>query len=309
MPMPPQPNVAMPTRRDFLAASLLLASVPKAFAASPLWFRWLLASAMYGQEPIETVLAEASTLGIGEVDLWPKVHGAQREAIDERGADAVRELLAEQGCTVACLTRYDLGTERIAPEIAVAEAVGADTIVTGPKGSRTPPPAELKAAVRRFVDGFRATHDAAAEAGVTIAIENHRRNLFEAADSLRYLAEFAADMPSLAIALAPAHLPQEPDAIAALIRDLGPKIAVFYAWERGDEFIRKQPTGREREQLPGRGSFDFAPLVAALDAIDYDGYTSVFMHPIPRGIPAAGSVEQTTAEIAAAMHHLESLTF
>ena len=270
-------------------------------------FRYLLASAMYGQESLRSVLREAQTLGISNLDLWPKVHGAQREAIDEQGAEAVVQLVQQAGCSIDCLTRYDLGTGGIGPELEVARQVGASTIVTGPKGSKTPAAADLKAAVAAFVEEIKPTHDRAVKNGVVLAIENHRRNLFEAGDSLRYLADFAGDLPHLKIALAPAHLPQDADAIAALIQDVGPKLHVFYAWERGNEFLRKVPTGRELEQLPGRGSLDFRPLVAALDAVDFDGWTSIFMHPVPRGIPAAGSVQATTEAIAAARRHLESL--
>ena len=304
-------NTRVTRRQLLLAAACASLGWQRAAAASSHWFRYLLASAMYGQEPLATVLAEAQTLGINAIDLWPKVHGAQREEVDSRGADAVRAEAAAAGCSIACLTRYDLGATGLTDELDVAAELGATTIVSGPKGKSpigaNPSAAELKAAVKQFVDQMQPLTEKAAERGVTIAIENHRRNLFEPADSLRYLAEFTAEQPNLAIALAPAHLPQQPADVATLVRDLGSKLAVFYAWERGNEFLRKQPTGRELEQLPGRGTFDFGPVVDALAGIDFHGWTSVFMHPIPRGIPAAGSVRETTDEIAAAMQHLRQL--
>ena len=294
----------MLTRRTFLAAAATLPLVRAADAAS-FDLRYLLSSAMYGQESLADVLAEAGTLGITALDLWPKVHGAQREEVDALGIDRVVAMASEANCRIECLTRYDLGAAGIGDEIDVAAALGAGVIVTGPKGSKTPAAAETKAAVAVFAREMRPLAAKAADAGVKIAIENHRRNLFESADSLRYLADAAPE--GLRIALAPAHLPQNPADIARLIDDIGHKLSVFYAWERGTEFIRKEPTGRELQQLPGRGSFDFAPLVAALRRVNYDGLTSIFMHPIPRGIPAAGTIDATTAAIREARTHLDSL--
>ena len=300
------------TRREAIAMAVASAASMRSAAAAEsaaFSFRWLLSTAMYGQLDLFDLLPEATTLDMAALDLWPRVHGAQREAIDEHGLEVVRAHVEDAGCRVECLTRYDLGAAGLADEIAIAAATGAGTIVSGPKGSRTPPREALAKEVAAFVESMAPMHERAAEAGVTIAIENHRRNLFESADSLRYLAEEVdrRGWSSLKVALAPAHLPQQPAAVAQLVRDLGSTLHVFYAWERGNEFLRKKPTGRETEQLPGVGTFDFAPVVAALAAIDFAGWTSIFMHPVPRGIPAAGTVAATTTAIAAARDHLETL--
>lgn len=308
-PLPPSSAAPSLSRRQFVAAALAAPLVPRAFAESGFAFRYLLASAMYGQKPLDVVCEQARSLGMASLDLWPKVHGGQREEVDLRGAAAVHRQVADRGLTIDCLTRYDLGADRLDDECRVARTLGATTIVSGPKGRR-PRRDELRPAVERFVRSMQPHVETAAENGVAIAIENHRSNLFEHPDSLRYLADLTQTgvmQRHLMAAVAPAHLDQDAEAIAGLVRDLGPKIAVFYAWERGNEFLRTEPTGRELEQLPGRGSFDFAPVVAALAAIDYRGWTSLFMHPVPRGIPAAGTVDQTTREIAAARRHLDSL--
>lgn len=303
----------MPNRRRFLqtaAAASLISPWAAAATASPLRLRYLLATAMYGQEPLGVVLDEARKLGIDALDLWPKVHGAHREVIDELGPEQTVEQVRGAGCRIECLTRYDLGALGLTDEIEVAASVGARTIVTGPK-QKNPPAGELKAAVRAFVEAMRPTLSQAANRGVTVAIENHRKNLFETGDSLRHLADAlddaGEDANAMRIALAPAHLPQDAAAIASLIADIGPKLHIFYGWERGNEFLRKQPTGRELEQLPGRGPLDFGPIVDALAAAAFDGWTSIFMHPIPRGIPAAGTVDETTTAIIDARTHLESL--
>ncbi len=50
-------------------------------------------------------------------------------------------------------------------------------------------------------------------------------------------------------------------------------------------------------QLPGRGPLDFCPILAALRRINYQGWTEIFMHPVPRGVPIMEPTEAVTAEI------------
>ena len=92
-----------------------------------------------------------------------------------------------------------------------------------------------------------------------------------------------------------------------LIRDLGDAIEVFYAWEHGDGCMTKLPKERELKQLPGRGPLDFRPLVEALVPIRYAGWTEIFMHPVPRGIPILDTPAEVTAEINQSRTYLESL--
>jgi sugar phosphate isomerase/epimerase len=49
--------------------------------------------------------------------------------------------------------------------------------------------------------------------------------------------------------------------------------------------------------MPGRGPLDFGPLLQALRDIRYQGWTEIFMHPVPRGIPILETAAQVTAEI------------
>jgi sugar phosphate isomerase/epimerase len=69
--------------------------------------------------------------------------------------------------------------------------------------------------------------------------------------------------------------------------------------------MQKLPKEQELKQLPHRGPLDWAPLLAALKEIDYQGRTEIFMHPVPRGIPILPTVEEVTAEINAARAYLE----
>jgi sugar phosphate isomerase/epimerase len=69
--------------------------------------------------------------------------------------------------------------------------------------------------------------------------------------------------------------------------------------------MTKLPKPQELEQMPGRGKLDFAPLLAALKEIDYQGWTEIFMHPVPRGIPILPTAAEVTAEINRARRYLE----
>ncbi len=136
----------------------------------------------------------------------------------------------------------------------------------------------------------------AEQTDVTIAIENHGSNLIESADSIQWLADLCPSS-HLGIALAPYHLPQDTELIAKLIRSLGDRLQVFYAWQHGMGCMEKLPKEQELLQLPGRGELDFRPLMAALTAIDYRGWTEIFMHPFPRGLPILETPHAITAEI------------
>ena len=70
---------------------------------------------------------------------------------------------------------------------------------------------------------------------------------------------------------------------------------------------KKLPKEQELLQMPGRGDLDFRPILAALERINYQGWTEIFMHPVPRGIPILPSAGEVTSTIAEARRYLESV--
>ena len=92
-----------------------------------------------------------------------------------------------------------------------------------------------------------------------------------------------------------------------LIEELGNDIAMYYAWQHGMGCSKKLPKEQELLQMPGRGDLDFKPSVAALKKIKYRGFTQIFMHPVPRGIPILPTAKETTAEINRGRAYLEKL--
>lgn len=274
--------------------------------AGPLRLRYILASSLYGRLPLDEVLSQVRKTGAEHIDLWPEVHANQREQVDAMGHDRFAALLEKHGVRLGMTTRYDLGPFRLAEELQVLHRFGARLVATGSRGGPPPAGKELKDAVRAFVKQM-APHVALAERlGVTIGIENHGRSLVASEDSIRWFAE-AARSPNLGIALAPYHLPQDAGRLATLIEDLGPKLVHFYAWQYGKGCFEKRPKAEELLQLPGRGPLDFRPLVVALKRIRYAGWTEVFMHPVPRGIPIMPSAAEVTAEVNRARAYLDRL--
>jgi len=297
------------TRRDFLmtaagAVGGLAVAQSAATALKGFALRYLLGSCMYGYTDIGTILPEVAKTGASAIDIWPKVHGSQREQLDDMGEDRFAALLKRHGVALGCITQFHLGPFGLHDELKLAARLGCHTVVTGgvkPKGLSGD---ALKAAVRAFAEKMKPTLETAAEQGVTIAIENHGNDVFESADALKWLVEFRPSK-HLGVALAPYHLPQDEKMLADLIRTLGDGLTVFYAWQHGEGCMTRMPKEKELMQMPGRGPLDFKPLLAALRDIRFDGWTEIFMHPTPRGTAILELPKDVTDEVNRARTYLE----
>ena len=267
---------------------------------------YILASCMYGTLPLAEIVPEVKKVGSDRIDIWPRVHGDQREQVESMGNDAFAELLATHGVGLGISTRFDLGPFGLAEEMAFAQEFGASLIVTGSKGPKDLVGEELCTAVADFAEALKPHIAAAEKYGITISIENHSSALIESPDSMRWLVEFT-DSPYLGIALAPYHLPNDAQLVAQLIEDLGPGLALFYAWQHGMGCHEKLPKEQELMQMPGRGNLDFGQILSALKKINYTGWTEIFMHPVPRGIPILDTSADVTDEINRARHYLDEL--
>jgi len=295
------------SRRQFIGATATAALAPAVAAKPKFDLNYTLSSSMYGTLPLKDILPEVTKTGADTIDIWPRVHGNQREQIEEMGHEKFTALLKQHRTGLGCITRYDLGPFGLQKEMAFAKKFGTKVIVCGGRGKRGLKGAELKTEVKKFAELMKPHLAVAKAAGVTIAIENHSSNLINSPDSLKWLAEFAPSK-NLGIALAPYHLETlGVDAAdhATLIKALGNRIAMFYAWQHGMGCMKKLPKEQELMQMPGRGKLDFTPILGALKAIDYNGLTSIFMHPVPRGIPILPTAAQCTTEINRARAYLE----
>lgn len=311
------------SRRDFLKTSLRAISAgamaaglpllvtshaadPAPLKQEPFQLKYIVGSCMYGYSPVGEILPEVNKVGATAIDIWPKVHGNQREQLDELGEEKFAELLKMHNVSLECITQYKLGPFGLQEEMQLAKRLGCHLMVTGGSGPKGLKGDELKGAVATFVEKMKPHLAAAEEAGVVIAIENHGNNLIDSPDSLKWLKELAPS-PALGIALAPYHLPQDAKLLAGLIRDLGDSTKMFYAWQHGKGCMEKLPKDEELLQMPGRGDLDFAPLLEALRDIRYTGWTEVFMHPVPRGIPILETTSEVTAEINRGRAYLDAI--
>ena len=267
---------------------------------------YILASCMYGTLPLAEIVPEVKQIGSDRIDIWPRVHGDQREQVESMGNEAFAELLATHGVGLGVSTRFDLGPFGLAEEMAFAREFGASLIVTGSKGPKDLTGEELRAAVVDFAEALKPHIATAEKHDITISIENHSSALIESPDSMRWLIEFT-DSPHLGIALAPYHLPDDAELVAQLIEDLEQGLALFYAWQHGMGCHEKLPKEQELMQMPGRGTLDFTPILSALKKINFSGWTEIFMHPVPRGIPILDTTADVTDEINHARHYLDQL--
>ncbi|MEM1296423.1 MAG: sugar phosphate isomerase/epimerase family protein [Verrucomicrobiota bacterium] len=295
-------------RRNFLAQASAAAAAPVATAQNeqPFRLRYILSSAMYGEMPLEVIMPEVKKTGAEGIDIWCKVHGNQREQIDEMGDAAFAAMLEEHGVKFGVSTRYPLGPFGLQEEMAWAQNLNGEIVLCGSRGPREPSGQEAKVAVREFLEKMKPHVAKAEELGMTIAIENHDRQLLYTPDSLRYFAEFNQS-PHLGVAFALHHLYNYVDEIPALIRDLGDEQIPFVYFQEHSAGIReKAPKEIEMQQMPGYGNLDYVPILAALKEINYSGYVEIFMHPVPRGIPILPTVAEVTGAINTSRDYLEN---
>ena len=302
------------TRRSFskrlaFAAAASSAALAAEAKASPFRFNYIVGSSMYGELPLSEILPDVRRTGAGHIDIWPRVHGNQREQVEEMGHEKFAAMLERNQVKLGCLTHYDLGPFKLQKEMRIGQKFGNKVVICGGSGPKKLKGAELKAAVKKFAEQMKPHIAVAEETGAVIGVENHGNNLIDSPDSLRWLIEFAPSK-HIGVALAPYHLENlglNGDDLAKLIVDLKGRMPMFYAWQHGMGCRTKLPKEQELLQMPGRGDLDFKPIVAALKQINYDGFTEIFMHPVPRGIPILPTATEVTAEINRARGYLENL--
>ena len=224
------------------------------------------------------------------------------------GDEACKALLKKHDARISMSTCYPLGPTGLQEEMVWLKQYGGKIIVTGSGKypDSEPSGAAAKAQVQVMLEKMKPHVAKAEEAGITIALENHIKQLLHHPDSLRYFAEFNQSA-HLGIAFAPHHLHEWESDIPQLIRDLGDEnIPFMYFQEHSAGIFEKQPKEIEMQQLPGYGGgLDYRLIVSALRDINYSGLVEIFMHPIPRGIPILPTIPEITAAINKSRDYIE----
>ncbi|MDF1754153.1 MAG: sugar phosphate isomerase/epimerase [Verrucomicrobiales bacterium] len=286
-------------RRKFchlLAASSLVPTVVRSEAAL-FKIRYTLSSAMYGDLPLEEVLAEVKNAGAESVDIWRKKHATHREQIEEIGDEAFQSLLTQYDTRMAVSTCYPLGPFKQDDEIRWVNKNGGNLTVcgSGRMGKiNDPVGAEAKSQVKAFFEKLKPHYELAEEMGITMAIENHKNSMLSSPDSIRYFAEMNPSK-NVGVAFAPHHLHDAIEEIPKLISELGAKnIPFVYFQEYHPSSKKTMSKVHELKQMPGFGSLDYLPILAALRDIKFNGIAEIFMHPTPRGIPMLPTAKEIT---------------
>lgn len=297
------------SRREFLRSAGVAAAVGAVGARQVLGaektgtgdafrLRYVLSTNQYGTMPIWEIVKEVNAAGCEGLDVWAGRWGNQREQIDYLGHERFTQMLKESGAKVACYTCMDPGFIKCEPHLRAMVKFGGNMIVAGfpgVPGGKDLRGAELRAAIRGSLEKLKPISAVAGELGVQLAIENHLNGLLETPDGCRILAEEIKDK-HVGISLAPFHLPQEAELLGKLTGDLAEKVFYFYAWQHGDGSGDLAPS-KQKRQLPGVGPLDFKPMLAALKRNRFNGWTSIFMHPSPRGAPLHSTPRDVTAEL------------
>ena len=300
------------SRRNFIRASMgavTIASTIKAANAAhvPFKLRYVLSTSLYGTLPIADIVPEVHPTGSEALDIWAGRWGNQREQIDALGHDAFSDLLKKHRAKVGTYTCMDPGFPKSEPHMRAMKKFGGDMIIAGfgggGAGAKNLSGDELRRGIRAQVRALKPIITKAGELNVKLAIENHLGGLLASPDSLKILVE---ELPEkhIGIAFAPYHLPQDPELLGRLVGDLGDRILYFYAWQHGDGSGDIAPA-MQRKQLPGVGSLDFKPMLAALKRNRFNGWTSIFMHPSPRGAPLEPTSTGVSAHLNKARDHIE----
>lgn len=292
-----------------LLATAPLASTLRA-AQPPFRLRHVLSSALYGEMPLAEILPEIAATGCESIDIWRRVHGNQREQIQAMGDDAFAALLEKHQARLGLSTCYPLGPFGLQDEIAWVKKFGGEIVLTGTGKNGAPEPegAEAKRQVAGFLEKMKPHVAVAEEHGVTIALENHAKDMLFHPDSLRYFAELNRS-PRLGIAFAPHHLHRFAGQIPALIRDLGrSNLPFIYFQEHCEGMLKPAPKAEEMRQLPGfGGSLDYGAIIDALRDAGFTGLVEIFMHPVPRGIPILPTIPEIRSALLKSHAYIDRL--
>lgn len=292
---------------QILGASALFPTLARAEKEAAFAPRYVLSSALFGDLPLASVLPQVASARCEAVDIWRRPHATHREQIEEMGDEAFQALLAETGTTMAISTCYPLGPygQEEEQQWLVKNGGRMTVCAAGRLGDPDVSGAEAKRQVTEFFENLKPHYERAEELGITMAIENHKNSLLSSPDSIRYFVDLNPSK-HVGIAFAPHHLFDVVDEIPGLIEHCGKENLPFiYFQEYHISSKQEMSVEEELKQLPGFGTLDYVPILAALKKVDFDGVVEIFMHPTPRGTPMLETPEAITEALQTSLAYLD----
>ena len=90
-----------------MSSTAFLARVASGAESPEFRLKYMLGSCLYGYTSVAEVLPEVAKVGASAIDLWPLVHGNQREQVDELGEQKFLALVRRVGVQVCLLYTSD----------------------------------------------------------------------------------------------------------------------------------------------------------------------------------------------------------
>lgn len=252
-----------------LAAMLSASGIAAATApAAPAWQpKFAVSSLLLWQMDVREACRTIASLGYDAVDLWAAFqHCTHLDEAKTRFSSkgGLNAMLAPAKLQLAAATVFWPGVEPFAKFL--GDAGGAVVV----RNSEFDTPGTLTSKMKTFLESVKPDLELAERHNLRVAIENHSGPmLLNRLDAMKAFVDLNQSA-RLGIALAPFHVQKNEQNVEEAIRVCGRQLFFFYALQLDE--------GTGFGQMPGHGPVDFAPWLAALSAIGYEGYVNVFMH-------------------------------
>jgi sugar phosphate isomerase/epimerase len=254
-------------------------------------YRFTAESLPYHDYSLPDMLRQIAGLGFTEVNLWSSRSPLASHVNPGDDLGAVRRALDTYGLSACGLTMYGHDLQGMLERIELARELGIDRVVF-----------DCEANFSDFVGQFLPPLvEAAASAGVKVAVENHLtvpftpdfeaggnedRRWDEGVDSFHQIKRLIEeiDHPNLGVCLAPPHLWVMQESISEVITWLAErkKLFYYYLWDidrnyrRGVDGLNFGP-GELQLPRPG-GTLDHAVPLETLRRVGYSGVVSLKCH-------------------------------
>jgi sugar phosphate isomerase/epimerase len=276
-------------------------------------FRYTAEILPYHDYPLEVAVRALAELGFTEVNLWSSAHPLAAHVNPGDDPGKILAVLDRYGVKPCGLTMYGKTQDEMLERIAFAHDLGIDTVIF-----------DCEANYPDFVSSFLPPLvEAAARAGVRIAVENHLTVPFsadfeqggnetlrwdEGVDSLAQIKRLVTDLdhPNVGVCLAPPHLWVMGESISEAITFLAERKRLYYyyiwdidrAYRRGEDGLNFGPG---EKQLPRfDGTIDHAVPLGTLKRVGYTGAASLKCHGT-----AGWPVQKVTEQLRAADEYIK----